>query len=43
MMDNSKRTGAAIEANRANFSITSKPNAGTLVEISFPSTRVLAE
>ena len=36
-------TKALAEANRANFSITSRPNAGTLVEISFPSTRVLAE
>jgi len=36
-------TKALTEANRANFSITSRPNAGTLVEISFPSTRVLAE
>jgi PAS domain S-box-containing protein len=36
-------TKALAEANRANFSITSRPNSGTLVEISFPSTRVLAE
>jgi PAS domain S-box-containing protein len=36
-------TKALAEANRANFTITSRPNAGTLVEISFPSTRVLAE
>ena len=36
-------TKALAEANRANFSITSRLNAGTLVEISFPSTRVLAE
>jgi PAS domain S-box-containing protein len=36
-------TKALAEANRASFSITSRPNAGTLVEISFPSTRVLAE
>jgi len=34
---------ALAEANRASFSITSRPNSGTLVEISFPSTRVLAE
>ena len=36
-------TKALAEANRASFSISSRPNAGTLVEISFPSTRVLAE
>ena len=36
-------TKALAEANRAKFSITSKRDAGTLVEISFPSTRVLAE
>ncbi len=36
-------TKALAEANRANFTITSRPNAGTLIEISFPSTRVLAE
>lgn len=36
-------TKALAEANRASFSITSRPNSGTLVEISFPSTRVLAE
>ena len=36
-------TKALAEANRANFSISSRLNAGTLVEISFPSTRVLAE
>jgi PAS domain S-box-containing protein len=36
-------TKALAEANRASFSITSAPNAGTLVEISFPATRVLAE
>ncbi len=30
------------EANRASFSIKSTPNGGTLAEISFPSTRVLA-
>ncbi|HXF87512.1 MAG TPA: ATP-binding protein [Xanthobacteraceae bacterium] len=36
-------TKALAEANRASFFITSRPNSGTLVEISFPSTRVLAE
>jgi PAS domain S-box-containing protein len=36
-------TKALAEANRASFSITSAPNAGTLVEIAFPATRVLAE
>jgi signal transduction histidine kinase len=32
-------TKALAEANRANFSIKSEPNAGTLVEITFPSAR----
>ncbi|CAN1499974.1 PAS domain [Rhabdaerophilaceae bacterium] len=36
-------TKALVEANRANFSISSKPGEGTLVEITFPVTRVLAE
>ena len=36
-------TKALAEANRASFSIKSTVNAGTLVEIAFPSTRVLAE
>jgi PAS domain S-box-containing protein len=36
-------TKALAEANRAIFSIKSAVNAGTLVEITFPSTRVLAE
>ena len=31
-----------VEANRARFSISSTPGEGTLVEVSFPSTRVLA-
>lgn len=35
-------TKAMVEANRALFSISSAPNEGTLVEISFPSQRVLA-
>ncbi|MEK1933847.1 MAG: HAMP domain-containing sensor histidine kinase, partial [Pararhizobium sp.] len=35
-------TKAMAEANRAQFSINSAPNEGTLVEISFPSQRVLA-
>ena len=36
-------TKAMVEANRARFSINSTPGEGTLVEISFPSTRVLAD
>lgn len=36
-------TKAMVEANRAKFIITSSPGEGTLVEITFPSTRVLAE
>ncbi len=36
-------TKAIAEANRANFSISSAPNAGTLVEIAFPPGRVVAE
>jgi PAS domain S-box-containing protein len=36
-------TKALAEANRANFGITSAPAAGTLVEVTFPATRVLAE
>lgn len=36
-------TKAMAEANRANFSIESTPGRGTMVEITFPSTRVLAE
>lgn len=35
-------TKAMVDANRANFSISSSPNEGTLVEITFPSQRVLA-
>ena len=35
-------TKAMVEANRARFSINSTPGEGTLVEVSFPSTRVLA-
>lgn len=35
-------TKAMVDANRAAFAITSAPNEGTLVEISFPSPRVLA-
>ncbi|MBB4010164.1 ATP-binding protein [Allorhizobium taibaishanense] len=35
-------TKAMVDANRASFSIQSTPNEGTLVEISFPSPRVLA-
>ncbi len=36
-------TKALVEANRAAFSIRSRKGEGTLVEVSFPSTRVLAE
>jgi PAS domain S-box-containing protein len=36
-------TKALAEANRARFSISSEPGKGTLVEITFPTTRVLAE
>ncbi len=36
-------TKALVEANRASFTIKSKKREGTLVEVSFPSTRVLAE
>ncbi|MHA6687363.1 histidine kinase dimerization/phospho-acceptor domain-containing protein [Mesorhizobium sp. A556] len=36
-------TKAMVEANRARFSINSTPGEGTLVEVAFPSTRVLAE
>lgn len=36
-------TKALVEANRAQFSIESTPGEGTLVEIYFPSTRVLTE
>jgi signal transduction histidine kinase len=35
-------TKALAEANRANFSIKSAPNAGTLVEVAFPHSRVAA-
>jgi PAS domain S-box-containing protein len=36
-------TKALVEANRAKFDITSEPGQGTLIEITFPTTRVLAE
>jgi PAS domain S-box-containing protein len=35
-------TKALVEANRASFSIDSVPNQGTLVRVTFPTTRVLA-
>ena len=35
-------TKAMVEANRARFGIYSTPGEGTLVEVTFPSTRVLA-
>jgi signal transduction histidine kinase len=35
-------TKALAEANRANFSIKSAPNAGTLVEVAFPRNRLAA-
>jgi len=36
-------TKAMVEANRARFVINSRPGDGTLVEVTFPSTRVLAD
>jgi len=36
-------TKALAEANRANFNIKSAPNAGTLIEIAFPPSRVVAD
>lgn len=36
-------TKALVEANRARFHISSSPGQGTMVEITFPSTRVLAD
>ncbi len=36
-------TKALAEANRASFGITSEPRKGTLVEVAFPTPRVLAE
>jgi signal transduction histidine kinase len=36
-------TKALAEANRAAFAITSEPRKGTMAEITFPTTRVLAE
>lgn len=36
-------TKAMVEANRAKFTLTSAPSEGTLIEILFPSTRVLAQ
>lgn len=36
-------TRAMVEANRARFSISSTPGQGTLVEVTFPPTRVLAD
>jgi PAS domain S-box-containing protein len=36
-------TKAMVEANRAKFTLTSAPGEGTLVEVMFPSTRVLAQ
>lgn len=35
-------TKAMVDANRAQFAISSSPNEGTLVEVTFPSPRVLA-
>jgi signal transduction histidine kinase len=35
-------TKALAEANRAHFSIKTEPNAGTLIEVAFPPTRVVA-
>jgi len=36
-------TKALAQANRASFHIKSTPHAGTLVEVTFPAARVLAE
>ena len=36
-------TKALVEANRARLALTSEPRKGTLAEITFPTTRVLAE
>lgn len=36
-------TKALVEANRAKFVLSSEPAQGTLIEITFPTTRVLAE
>ena len=36
-------TKALAEANRASFGVTSEPRKGTLVEVTFPTPRVLAE
>jgi PAS domain S-box-containing protein len=36
-------TKALVEANRASFAMSSEPGQGTLIEITFPTTRVLAE
>jgi signal transduction histidine kinase len=36
-------TRALAEANRAAFTISSEPRKGTLIELTFPTTRVLAE
>ena len=36
-------TKAMVDANRATFAISSAPNEGTLVEITFPPQRVLAD
>ena len=36
-------TKALVEANRANFQLSSEPRRGTLAEVTFPTTRVLAE
>jgi PAS domain S-box-containing protein len=36
-------TKALVEANRAAFELTSEPRKGTLAEITFPTTRVLAD
>jgi signal transduction histidine kinase len=36
-------TKALVEANRARFTLSSERGQGTLIEITFPTTRVLAE
>ena len=41
--EGSKNPKALAEANHANFSLKTAPNAGTLVEVAFPPSRVVAQ
>ena len=41
--EDDRNLAALVEANRASFTIKSKKDEGTLVEVAFPQTRVLAE